>query len=209
MVGVAILVGSPLPAHAQESRLRLSPVEVSLGVTINAVTTDVNIPPHCLRLALPCSHAEADRFGGFGIVAGFARNLTERLAIAGEIGTFRAGWDASDPGGGVRRVTTAVTSFFAGPKVTTGFYSAGDRSIGRFFGQLLVGGEASGVVPLRPALLAGGGADFTIPAAARGAPGSRPPIFRWSLDYRVSPGADRSFSGYRLAFQVLFGPTLK
>jgi hypothetical protein len=200
------------PAGAQDvPRLRRSAVEVSVGVTLNAVVPDVNTAPHCLQLALPCTHERSDRFSGFGLTLGIARPLSDRLAIAGEISTFRTRWDDSAPAQAVVPASTRVTSFFAGPRISTAFFTPGahDPSPGRFFGHVLVGGETSGVVPLRPATLVGGGADFAIPMAAQGAPGTRPVLFRWSFDYRLSPGARRSFSGYRFGFGVLFGPTVR
>lgn len=207
----ALLSCSPVPAWAQQAPgVRLSPVELSVGLTINAVTPDVNTPPHCLRLSLPCTHGRSERFGGFGVSVSLARNLSDRFSIAGDVSAFRTAWDVRDSSFAVREATTLVTSFSVGPRISTGFFDPGTRDLpGRFFAHLLVGGETSAAASLQPALVIGGGADFMIPKAGRRAPdSSRALTLRWSLDYRISPGPRRSFSGYRLLVGVVFGPKL-
>jgi hypothetical protein len=209
-LGATVLVGAPARAQSLPD-LEVSAVEVTFGVTIDSVIPVVNTLPHCLQLAVPCTTARDLRFSGVGVLAGIARNLGRGWAIAGEVGMHRTEWDAVTAAGTLDVRSARVTSVLAGPRIATDFFSDSrkDPTIGRFFGQILIGGETSSVLSLRPALVVGGGADIAIPPAARGAPGSRPVLLRWSLDYRFAPGAGRSFSGYRLGVGVLFGPTLK
>jgi hypothetical protein len=202
------------PALAQHlPDVILSPVEVSVGLTINAIAQDVNAVPECLNLGLPCTDESPRQAGGFGLTFGVAQNVNDRLAIVGDFSKYASEWDdwSSFPSG--RRAVNQVTSLLIGPRISTPFFypGNGDREPGRFFGQLLAGAEASDVVPLRPAIQIGGGVDVIVPGGgSRGfAPG--PPhdmTFRLAIDYRVTPGRGRNLSGWRFVFGVVFGPRL-
>jgi hypothetical protein len=202
-----LLLGVSSPARAQ--KVELSPVEFSIGVTINTLLTDLNAPPHCLRLLLPCSHGEAERFSGFGLNLGVARTLGKHLAIAGEVSAFRPDWDVWEPPTGLGRASAWVTSFVVGPRASTEFLLYGP-SHGRFFVHALVGGQTSSVGSIRPTLVIGTGAEGGLYRASRRAARgpSRPLFIRWSVDYRISPGDGRSFSGVRIAVSLMVGPRL-
>jgi len=209
MAGIVLLVA--VPAWAQEKRdVELTPVEVAIGVTINALLQDINSAPDCLALSFPCTHEKPSRFAGFGLNLAVARNLSEQFAIAGDLSFFEQRWDSSDATHGRLSAASTVKSLFVGPRFSTKFYYPGNRdpSPGRFFGQVLVGAEGSGDVPLRPAVLLGAGTDVLIPRRA----GPRPSIdlaIRLALDYLLAPGAGRNVSGWRFVFGLVLGPHLK
>jgi len=202
------------PALAQPAPdVELSPVEISLGLTINGLAQDANARPHCVDLSLPCTDKSPREAGGFGLALSVTRNLSDRVAIAGDLSTFVNEWDSWESLRANRRAVDHVTFVLIGPKVNTGFFypGNGDPEPGRFFAQVLVGAAASDVVPLRPALQIGGGVEFIVPrgwsrGVARGP--SHDTTFRMEIDYRVASGADRSLSGWRYVFGIVFGPRL-
>lgn len=198
--------GQPVPD------VRLSAVEVSLGLTVNGLAQDVNSGPDCLRLSLPCTHAAPGRVSGLGLNLSVSRNLNDRFAIAADLSRFRIEWDHSDSGGARRRAGAHATSVSAGPRISTGFHypGNGDRQPGRFFGQVLVGAETSDVVPLRPALLVGGGSDVIIPwGDSPDTSHVRSVTFRLAFDYRLTPGTGRNLSGWRFVLGFVFGPRMR
>jgi hypothetical protein len=206
----AIVTGAMLvaPSQARAQKIELSPLEVSIGATINTLFTDVNSIPHCVRLALPCTHGQPDRFSGFGLNLGIARSVGTHLAIAGEVSAFRADWDVLDSERRVGRASTHVTSFLVGPRASTQFLFY-RPSHGRFFFHALVGAERSSVAGFRPTVVIGTGADGGLFGSSRHLRGpSRPLFLRWSVDYRISSGSGRSFSGFRFAVSLMFGPRL-
>lgn len=214
-VAVLMLTSTAAPAWAQQKRdVQLPPVEVSFGLTINALNQDANAPPDCVNLSLPCTDKSTSQMGGFGAAVSVTHNVTDHFAIASDFSRYANGWDSWDSLRANRRAVNHVTSMFVGPKVSTGFFypGNGDRQPGRFFGQVLAGALASDVAPVRPALLVGGGVDFIVPqGSSRGvAPG---PAFdltlRMAIDYCITPGEGRNLSGYRFVFGMVFGPRLK
>ena len=212
VLSALVLVSTPAWAQPAQN-VKLSPVEVSLGLTINGLFQDVNTLPDCSILSLPCTHAAPAKFSGLGLNVSVSRNLSERLAITGEVGRFSSGWDSLGSLREHRREAAHATSVLVGPRVSTGFFypGNGDREPGRFFGQILAGGEASDVAPLRPAFLLGGGADVIIPLGGSRGTGTSPVhalTLRLALDYRLTPGTGRNLSGWRFVSGVVFGPRL-
>jgi hypothetical protein len=215
VVAVLTLTAAAAPAWGQQNRdVQLSPVEVSFGLTINALKQDANAPPDCVNLSLPCTDESSRQMGGFGAAVSVTRNVTDRFAITSDFSRYANGWDSWDSLRANRRAVNHVTSMLVGPKVSTGFYypGNGDREPGRFFGQILAGAQASDVAPVRPAFLIGGGVDFIVPhGSSRGvAPGPTVDLtFRMAIDYCITPGAGRNLSGYRFVFGMVFGPRFK
>jgi len=209
-----MLVICAAPARAQQlPDVVLSPIEVSLGLTINAIAQDVNAAPDCQTLGLPCTDESPQQAGGFGLTVGVAHNVNDRFAIVGDFSKYESEWDNWTSFGSGRRAMNQVTSVLVGPRVSTGFFypGNGDREPGRFFGQLLVGGEASDIVGLRPALQIGGGVDIIMAGAGTRGFAPAPPhdiTFRMAIDYRVTPGSGRNLTGWRFVFGVVFGPRL-
>jgi hypothetical protein len=199
-----IFVTFSAPARAQQlPDVVLSPIEVSVGLAINSIGQVANpAPPACADLGLPCTNEPPVQAGGFGLTFGLAKNLSDRLAIVGDFSKSLNELSVNP-----------MTSLAVGPRISTGFFypGTGDPEPGRFFGQLLVGGVASDIVGLRPALQIGGGVDFIMPGGySRGfAPG--PPhdmTIRMAIDYVVTPGPGVPLSGWRFVFGFVIGPRL-
>lgn len=210
LVLVAVLATcSAASASAQPaSNVSLPPVEVGVDFTINAIRQDVNAAPACVDLSVPCTHQKASSFGGFGLTLSVARNLSDKLALAGDLSTFFNDWDSAGSLPTHRPAVNRVTSVLIGPKVSTGFFYPGnnDPSPGRFFGQFLVGAEGSSEVPVRPAFIIGAGADVLL-RGRNAAPGTTHGVtFRMAIDYQLSPGSGRNLSGWRAVFGFVFGP---
>lgn len=197
-------------AWAQAAAVMPSAFDISVGVTVNGLLNDVNSAPACADLGLPCTHEHPEKVSGFGGNATVARNLTPHLAIAGDLSVFADHWIERESPLTTRRKVSYVSSIAAGPRCSTGFFDPGngDRSPGRFFAQVLVGAESSHVVAARPLVILGAGADVLFPRQASGGmgPPSRAPGLRLALDYRLTPGAGRNFSGWRFVAAIVIGP---
>jgi len=209
LVALVAAAGFGSPALAQAPPVTTSPLEVSVGATVNGLFNDVNSAPACVELGLPCAHEHPDQVTGYGGNASLARNLSPLVAIAGDVSIFADAWLERESPLVVHRRLTYVRSVAAGPRFSTGFFDpgTGDRSPGRFFAQVLGGIESSGVVPARPVVILGVGADVLFVGSAGGSGGaSRVPGLRLAIDYRLSPGEGRNFSGWRFGVAVLIGP---
>ncbi len=129
---------------------------------------------------------------------GVARNLSDRLAVVADLSTFATEADSWETLQTQRAGYLHTTSLLMGARGSTGFFDPGngDRQPGRFFGQVLLGGEAGTIVPLRPALLVGAGADVLFPrGASRGiAPG---PAHDLSSEWSSTTGLPRPESRIR------------
>ncbi len=196
---------------AQPARdVQLSPVEVGVGITINAIFADVNAQPNCVELSLPCTHDRPGGSGGFGAALSVSGNLSEHVAVAGDFNLFGAEWDSPHSVLARRSEVDRVRSALVGVKLGTGFFYPGnhDPTPGRFFGQVLVGGQGSDAVPLRPSWIIGAGADVIIHRHDSTAGPTLAPALRMALDYQLTPGSGRNLSGWRAVFGVVFGPKI-
>ena len=205
-----LVVGLPgaSVAWAQPARdVRLSPVEVGVGLTINAIFADVNALPNCQTLSLPCTHNRSGSSGGFGAALSVAGNLNEHLAVAGDFNVFGAGWDSPQSVLARRSEVDRVRSALVGVRVSTGFFYPGnhDPTPGRFFAEALAGGQGSDAVPLRPSWVVGAGADVILHRHDPAAGPTLAPALRMALDYQLTPGSGRNLSGWRAVFGVVFG----
>jgi len=212
LVGFAVCgaIAFESAAWAQAAAVTPSAFDVSVGVTVNGLFQDVNSAPGCAELGLPCTHEYPDKVSGFGGSATVARNLTPRVAIAGDVSAFADHWAERESPLITRRRVAYVSAIAAGPRWSTGFFDPGngDRSPGRFFAQVLVGAESGHVVAVRPLLILGAGADVLFPRQASGkmGPPARAPGLRLGLDYRLTPGSGRNFSGWRFVAAIVIGP---
>jgi hypothetical protein len=202
------------PAWAQQRQdVVLSPVEVALGITINAIFQDVNAAPTCVELSLPCTNAKPSQFGGFGLDLAVARTVRPNVAIVSDVSAFETEWQSPDSLRNHGSEMTRVTSVVLGPRISTDFFYAGhDPEPGRFFGQLLLGAQASGGGTIRPTVLVGGGTDVLIPGGHPRGTAAGPLVdmtMRMALDYRLTPGAGRNFSGWRFTLGFVLGPHLR
>jgi hypothetical protein len=140
------------PAWAQpKPDVELSNVEVSVGITINALFQDVNALPTCAQLSLPCTHTKPNRFGGFGIDLSVAHAVSPNVAIVSGASAFETSWTSPDASSTHRQATTRVTAVAIGPRISTDFfYAPSDPHPGRLFAQVLLGAELSNAGTLRP-----------------------------------------------------------
>lgn len=200
------------PAWAQHvwdpgTRVEVPPVEVSVAITINSLGMDVNAPPNCVTLNLPCTHRKSSNWGGFGLAGSLARNVTPHVAVASEVGVSASSWDSWESRQAHRTETNTVRTLLAGPKVSTGFSRPSRHSPepARFFAQILTGLEVSDVAPARRAVEVGGGVDVI--GRPHGIQQSTHEFtLRLELDYRRTPGGGRNNSGWRSVFGLVIGP---
>jgi hypothetical protein len=199
------LSGSPAWARQAlhlEPAVETSPVEVTLGISVAGPKQNVNAPPYCVELSLPCTDKASADPVGFGIAVAIARNVSDNLAIVGDLGLYSYQWTSRESYQRHRTETNVVRSVLLGPRLNTPFLHSRTSSP-RFFGQVLVGIEDSGTVPARPAAQFGGGVDGL--DLKRGPQ----PTVRLEVDYRVTPGGGQNLSGWRFLIGITMGPHVR
>jgi hypothetical protein len=188
---------SPTPIVGDESR-----VEGLAGVTL-AAPQDVNQPPQCHALSLPCLTPRTAP--DFGVALPIAWHVTHRFVLVGEAAVSANAWDAFQtnclPAGRVTPPTCPgsevdhIRSALAGLRVQTARLSYGAHDPVRLFGQVLVGPEWSSVVPRQRAVQPGGGVDIYLRSGMR---------IRLEGDYRFVPGGLRDLSTSRILIGIVF-----
>jgi hypothetical protein len=187
-----ISVPAALAAQAgdlsQDSRFN-----IAIGFTLNG-PADVNQPPKCAQLALPCNSPKTFPDLGLNVQAVFL--ATMHFAVAAELSSYNNQWDTV---GLNHDLSNHVTALLVGPQFTTAQRAlVWGRTTTRYraFAQILGGPEASTVLPTRFAIQPGVGIDFKLPPAA------------WSIraayDYRVTQGSPRNLSGSRFLCALVF-----
>ena len=180
----------PVPDDPGDSR-----GELAAAVTFQG-PDDVNQPPLCRTLGLPCSSPRT--MPDFGGALGLAARLTDHVALVGEAAVWNNYWlawqtqcppaggrtPAQCPGSQVNHVLTAL----AGARVRTALLRYRDGSLMRLFAQVLVGPEVSDVVARRRAIQPGAGVDFYTRVGA---------TIRIEADYCSVPGGSRNLSTER------------
>src|SRR5262249_34327717 len=175
--------------------------ELAVAVTMQA-PADVNQPPLCRTLALPCSSPRT--MPDFGGALALGVRLTDRVALVGEAAVSNNAWSAYQtecpfngglapaqcPGSQVNHVRTALV----GARVRTALLRYRDGSLMRLFAQVLVGPELSDVVAVRRAIQPGGGVDFYTRAGV---------TIRVEADYCWTPGGVRNLSTPRWLLGVV------
>lgn len=171
------------------------PRELLLGVTLQT-PTDVNLPPLCGQLALPCTSPKTVPDAGVSVI--YARNISEHFAIVGEAGIYDNVWDSAATVHANHREGNQVLSAVIGPRLSTGFLTFGGPrpSTLRAFGQVGVGVEVSGMVPGGKAVRPGAGVDLKTMHFV---------LLRLELDYSFVPSTMRSIGGGRVLLAVGFG----
>jgi hypothetical protein len=187
-----LLLGSftaPGAAAAQQGgREQPSRLNVALGLSMNS-PADVNQAPKCVQLSLPCNTPRT--FPDFGIAINATYRVAKHFAFAAEASFYGNSWDTT---GVSHSKTNHVTAVLAGPQITTGlkkFVWWNDTTRLNAFAQVLVGAEASTVLPTRTAIQPGVGIDFKLP-----------PELIWlrvAYDYRSTQGAPRNLSQSRIS----------
>jgi hypothetical protein len=181
-----------------------SRAELLAGVTFEA-PADVNQPPLCHELSLPCGTPRtAPDFGG---TVSVAVHVADRFAVVGEFAISRNAWEAfvtSCPPAGARTPpecpgaqTNDVLSALTGLRVRTAPLSHGHEADVRLFGQLLIGRQASGVGSSRRAIQPGAGADFYLRHGI---------TLRVEADYCLAPGGLRDLSTARFLVGIVLPP---
>jgi hypothetical protein len=211
LIGLTVLA----PRVSAQSRSgTMPPVEVevpriegALGLTINSLGTDVNAEPRCAALSLPCTHAKASSWGGFGLDGSAAVNLSRHAAFVGAASAFAHDWDSPQSLARHRPESDPVRSYLAGPRIGSGFSRprGPNQESDRFFGQLLAGFERSTLFSTRPVVQVGGGVD-THTFVGRGLRRDHEFMLRMEFDYRIAAGAGEPATGYRFLFGAVFGP---
>jgi hypothetical protein len=179
-----------------------SRAEVLAGVTGEA-PEDVNQPPRCQELSLPCLSPRT--FYDIGGALSIAGHLGDRLAVVGEAAAYRNRWDAfqtSCPPAGGRTPSECsgpqvnhVRSILAGLRVRTApFLWRGYPPELRVFGQVLIGTQWSSVVPGRRAIQPGGGLDIYLRNGI---------TIRLEGDYCWVPGGFRDLSTSRTLIGIV------
>jgi hypothetical protein len=181
-----------------------SRAEILAGVTFEA-PVDVNQPPLCRELALPCSSPRtAPDLGG---TLSIAVHVADRFAVVGEVAISRNLFDGfvtrcPPAGAGTPPECPAaqindVLSALAGLRVRTAPLSHGREPDVRLFGQVLVGTQGSSVGSSRRAVQPGAGADFYLHNGI---------TLRVEGDYCFAPGGLRDLSTSRLLIGIVFPP---
>jgi hypothetical protein len=182
-------------ADAQLSDVTIPPpprVEFAAGITMQT-PRDVNLPPLCEELALPCSSPRT--FPDFGLSAQLALSLDDWLALAGEVGVFGNQWRADASASGQR--TNLVRFALAGARLQSRNIRRPSWNYAlRFFGQVLAGYQASTEVPGGSAIQTGLGLDtwFSNGLGVR---------VQW--DHRFVRKEPRDLSGGRVLVGVVIG----
>jgi hypothetical protein len=175
--------------------------ELAAAVTSQA-PADVNQPPLCGALALPCLSPRTMPDVGGALVLG--ARLTDHVALVGEAAVSNNVWfayqtecafnggqtPAQCPSSRVNHVRTAL----AGARVRTALLRYRDGTVMRLFAQILVGPEISDVVAVRRAIQPGGGVDLYTRGGV---------TIRVEADYCSVPGGSRNLSTQRWLLGVV------
>jgi hypothetical protein len=187
---------APVPAASAQLTLGVETPrgEISVGFSLQG-PSDVNLPPLCGALSLPCTSPKT--VPDFGWAVSAARNITDRFAIAGEIGGFANIWDSWASVRTTHREVNHVHSLMIGPRVATRFLHVGGRDPldVRVFGQVLAGAAVSEMIPGGRAVQPGGGVDVATRSGV---------IIRSEVDYCFARDQVRKISGGRWLFAIVF-----
>jgi hypothetical protein len=179
------------------------PIEGALAITVNGLAVDVNARPACVSRGLPCTHDEANTWGGFGVDASVARRLAPRLSIVGAFSASAHNWNSGVSG--QPQPVDRVRGYLAGLRIDSGFHRLGwrRREMNRLFGQAMMGGERSTLFGSRPVVEIAGGVDTHDVVRTRTGAWREATLRMW-VGYRLAP-ADHA-TGFRFGVGVVFGP---
>lgn len=192
-LGALIVLGAPTAAYAQRTDSAFNRFDVGFGATIGG-PADVNQPPKCTDLGLPCETPRT--MPDWGVVVQGAIRANPYTAVVVEGSIYDNNWvDVS--GAAVNH----VAALMAGPRLATStltFATRKDTTRYRVFAQLLAGREASTVLPTRFAVQPGVGLDGKLRWT--------PAWVRVAYDYRYTRGSPRNLSGSRVLLAVVVDP---
>ena len=178
------------PAWAQdETRPRIA---AAAAVTL-LKPDNVNLPPACTTLGLPCTSPKT--VPDAGLALSVSGRVTAHVALVGELSSWANIWyaDGTQPG----RRTNHVRAALAGLRAQTNVRPSHGRSQIDvvFFGQLLAGPQVSSVTPSRHAIQPGGGVDVRI---------NEKITARCEVDYIKVPAGERDLSTSRVMIGAVF-----
>jgi len=184
-----------VPARAGEPDppVTVPRADVSVGFTLQT-PGDVNVPPLCGELSLPCTSPRT--VPDLGIAVAGAAYLHRGIAVVGEASFSDNVWYAAPTKEGrqdnyVRLLLGGVRAQVVPPAV------GGRKATGvQIFGQLLAGTEWSTVLGARRAIQPGGGIDARLRDAC---------VLRAEVDYTFVPGELRNLSGSRVFVGLVYG----
>ena len=136
-------------------------VEVGVGLSVNALGTDLNAAPACEQGSFPCTHARPSDWGGFGLDLDVARTVARHLAVNGAATISDYSWDSPESVRAGRSSTSVVRALLVGPMVRSSFGRprGWTNESDRMFGQLLIGVEGSTIAPVHRVVEVGIGVD--------------------------------------------------
>lgn len=188
---------APQPAEA-------APFEVSLGVSINALGSDVNARPVCVALADPCTHSTSSDWGGFGLDLGVAGAVARHLALTGAATVSEYNWDSPESFRANRTSASVVRAFLAGPTWRSSFTRPRgiNNESDRMFGEVLFGVESSTIAPPHRVVQASVGVDShgLLPSSP-----TQAVTVRLEIGYRASPGVSHPETGWRFFIGAVIG----
>jgi hypothetical protein len=183
-----------------------APVEVSLGVSINALASDLNARPACAALGDPCTHVQSSDWGGFGLDLGVAGAVARHLALTGAATVAEYNWDSPESVRANRTSASIVRAFLAGPTWRSSFTRPRgvNNESDRMFGEVLVGVEGSTIAPPHRVIQASVGVDShgLLPSSP-----SHSVTVRLEVGYRASPGLSHPETGLRFFIGAVIGRT--
>lgn len=202
-------IGLATPAWTQAlpapQRAEAAPVEVSLGLSINSLGTDLNARPACVELADPCTHSQSSDWGGFGLDLGVAGAVARHVAVMGAATLSGYSWDSPESARANRSSSSIVRALLAGPTVRSSFTHPRGRlsESDRVFGEVLFGVEGSTISSPHQVVQASVGVDSRSLLAS--SPGHAVTV-RLEIGYRASPGLPHPETGLRFFIGAVIGP---
>lgn len=196
----------PTPAAAQQRRTAHTPpdparVDLGLGVILET-PPDINQPPTCSGLGLPCLTPRTAPDGGFAATVGV--RTAGPIELVADASLLRNHWWDYGPrcpsiGGAVavscaNEETNDIRAALGGVRFGPISHGGGMYPDIQLFAQVLGGKVWSNAAPPRVALQPGGGIDLAFDSNVR---------IRFELDYLFATGDVRDYSTSRLAVWVV------
>lgn len=197
-VGVGFQAGQT-PPTSTSTIAEAQRAEIAVGFTMQT-PRDVNLPPLCQSLGLPCTSPRT--FPDFGLDVAPAIRVNHTIRLVGDVSVFGNAWTPAGPSDrlfGPARATNHVRTALMGLRFyapTIHFQRRGDDQTLKLFGQILGGAQWSSVVPRRRAIQPGFGVDIGTP---------QPIVVRVQFDYTSVRGPVRDLSTGRILFGVVVG----
>ncbi len=178
------------PAGAQALTLDSPRGELAAGFSLVGFV-DVNVPPTCAQLRLPCGSGKT--FGDYGGTLSAAVRLARAVALVVEAGVYANMWQPLDS---LYSTTNQVWAALAGVRVSSPLFQVWRRDPQRIrlFGQLLSGVETSDAASGGRVLQPGIGADFST---------RHPILVRVQTDHAFVQHRSRDLSAGRIVVAIV------